>query len=262
MQADLHPLELGEDVVGKVERAVREDVALAAAQDPEGPEQLVRSRDLLGLAAQVVRVQPGHDAHVAGVVADRDDLVAERLRGAAHLDHGGLPVGRGRVDVEIAADVGQLEQIGRRIAGFDFAQLRWAVRVAQPLVDLDLRRRLRQLSQRGDVLRRSGRAHELRPEAAAPRGNDLDGVAVRGDTDDVLVVLLQNRDDLRQRLDAKYVRVSRAKLAATFENVVVAVVFNHDHWPVPVESHAVAARRASLEDRLPVNESAVKLLCT
>ena len=47
MQRELHPLELGEHVVGRVERAVGADVALDAAQHPERRELLVRGRDLL-----------------------------------------------------------------------------------------------------------------------------------------------------------------------------------------------------------------------
>src|SRR5206468_7494156 len=69
MDAGLHPVELREHVVGQVERAVAEDVALRAAQDPERRELLVRGCDLLALAAYVVRVEPRHDADRSGVVA-------------------------------------------------------------------------------------------------------------------------------------------------------------------------------------------------
>ena len=124
VEADLHPLELGEDVVREVERAVREDVALAAAEDPERRQHLVRGRDLLGLAPEVVGVEPRDDADVAGVVADRQVLVAERLRGAPHLLDGRLPVRGGRVDVEVAADVAELEQVGRRRRRVELAELR------------------------------------------------------------------------------------------------------------------------------------------
>ena len=124
VEADLHPLELGEHVVGEVERAVREDVALAAAQDPERREQLVRGGDLLALPADVVRVEPGDDPHVARVVADREVLVAESLGGAAHLLDGRLAVRGRRVRVQLAADVAELEQVGRRRRRVELAQLR------------------------------------------------------------------------------------------------------------------------------------------
>ena len=55
VDARLHPVELGEHVVGQVEPAVGQDVALDPAQDAERRERLVRRRDLLGLAADVVR---------------------------------------------------------------------------------------------------------------------------------------------------------------------------------------------------------------
>ena len=51
VQAQLHPVELGEDVVREVERAVGTDVALGAAQHAERRERLVRGSDLLPLAA-------------------------------------------------------------------------------------------------------------------------------------------------------------------------------------------------------------------
>src|SRR4051794_2902130 len=58
VHARLYPLELREDVVGKIEPSVGEDVALDPAQDPEWREQFVRSRNLLGLAADIVGGEP------------------------------------------------------------------------------------------------------------------------------------------------------------------------------------------------------------
>ena len=54
VHARLHPVELGQDVVGKIEPAVGEDVAFDPAQDAEGREERVGRRDLLGLPADVV----------------------------------------------------------------------------------------------------------------------------------------------------------------------------------------------------------------
>ncbi len=72
------PVELVQDVVGQIQRAVGKDVALDAAQDPERRERLVGRGDLLALAAHVVGGQAGHDADARRVVADGDVLVAER----------------------------------------------------------------------------------------------------------------------------------------------------------------------------------------
>ena len=62
-------------------------------------------------------------------------------------------------------------------------------------------RRFGQVSQRGDVLRRPGRAQQLGAEALPRGGDDLDGIALGRDTDDPLLVPLQHGDDLRQRVD-------------------------------------------------------------
>ena len=67
VDARLHPVELGEDVVGQIEPAVGQDVALDAAQDAERRERLVGGRDLLALAADVVRRSARGTAPTAGV---------------------------------------------------------------------------------------------------------------------------------------------------------------------------------------------------
>jgi hypothetical protein len=85
MDAGLHPIELGQHVVGKVEPPVGEDVALDAAQDAKRRQRLVRRRDLLGLAAHVVGVQATDGADGRRVVADRDVVVAALAGCAAHL---------------------------------------------------------------------------------------------------------------------------------------------------------------------------------
>ncbi len=203
VQADLHPLELGEDVIWKVEGAVREDVALAPAEDPERRERRVGGRDLLALPADVIGVEARDDTDVARVVANRQVLVAERLRSSAHLLDRRLAVGGRRVHMEVAADVRELEQVGRRIVCVDLAELRWPKRTADACVHMHLRGRIGQVAERGDVLRRAGRAHELGSEPIRLRRDHLDRVALGGDADDAPLVLFQHGHDLRQRLDVK-----------------------------------------------------------
>ena len=58
VDAGLDPVELGQHIVGEVEPAVGQDVALDAAQDAERGEALVRGGDLLALAADVVAGEP------------------------------------------------------------------------------------------------------------------------------------------------------------------------------------------------------------
>ena len=92
------------------------------------------------------------------------------------------------MDVEVAADVAELEQVGRRRRRVELAQLRRR------------QRRLRELSLSGDPLRRADRADELALPALGRRADDLDRVAVGGDADDAPLVALEHRDELRQRL--------------------------------------------------------------
>ncbi len=125
VQADLDPIQLGEHVVGKVERPVGEDVALDPAQDAEGCEALVDSGDLLGLTAHVVRFEPGYDADVRRVVADGEVVVAPRAGGVRHLLDRGLPVGPGRVAVEISSYVVELDEHVRGRPQRKLSQLGW-----------------------------------------------------------------------------------------------------------------------------------------
>jgi hypothetical protein len=75
VDARLHPVELGQDIVGKIEPTVGEDVAFDPAQDPERRQQVVGRRDLLGLPADVVGGEPADGADGRRVVADGDVLV-------------------------------------------------------------------------------------------------------------------------------------------------------------------------------------------
>ena len=82
VHARLDPVELGQDVVGKIEPTVGQDVALDPAQDAERGEELVGRRDLLRLAAHVVGGQPAHGSDSGRVIADRDVVVPAVAGGA------------------------------------------------------------------------------------------------------------------------------------------------------------------------------------
>jgi hypothetical protein len=203
VEADLHPFELVEDVVREVERAVGEDVALAAVEDAERRQPLVRRGDLLGLAADPVRVEPCDDADRLRVVADRQVFVAERARRLGHLEHRRLAVRGGRVHVQVAADVLEPDEVVRRLGHVRLAKLGRAERESEPPVDRLLRLRVGQQSERRDVLRRAGRAQELRPEALRRRGHELDRVSLRRDRHGAPLVLFEHRHDLGKALEAK-----------------------------------------------------------
>ncbi len=201
VQADLHPLELGEHLVGKVERAVREDVGLDPAQDPEGRELVVRRRDLLALAPHVVGVEAGHDADVARVVADRDVLVAEIAGRGPHLQHGRAPVRPRRVTVEVAADLGQLDEgWGVTRVGL-LAKLGWEPGQAERPVDLALVGRGGERLESLDVGSGPRGSQQLRAEAGRLGHEQLDRDAFDRDADGAPLGALDERDHRRQSLE-------------------------------------------------------------
>jgi hypothetical protein len=144
VHACLYPLELCEDVVGKVEPPVGEDVALDPAQDAKRGEQFVCRRDLLGLAADVVRGEAADGSHGGRVVADREVVVAALPGGAGHLLDAGPSVRPSRVAMEVAADVLQLDERRRLAAERLLAQLGWTPRKVERAVDRLLIRRVRE----------------------------------------------------------------------------------------------------------------------
>ena len=202
MERELHPVELGEHVVGEVERPVGADVALGAAQDAEGSEQLVRRRDLLALAAEVVRGQTRDDADVRRVVADREVLIAELLRGAGHLLDRGLPVRPRRMHVQIAADLGHLDERRRLAPEAVLAQLRRYPGQPELRVDGLLVDAFGKLAERGDVLRGAGGPHELGAVARGCRNRELQRNALDRDAERAALVPLHDGDDRRQRGEA------------------------------------------------------------
>ena len=204
VHAGLHPVELGEHVVGEVEPAVGQDVALDPAQDAERRQQLVGGRDLLALAADVVGREAADGADGRRVVADRDVLVAALARRAAHLLDARAAVRPRRVAVQVAADVGDLDERRRLAAERRLAQLGRAPGEAErarrpPASSGASGQRL----ERRDVRRRAGRAHQRGAEALGRGGDELDRHALDGHADRAPLVLLDHRDDLRQRGEAR-----------------------------------------------------------
>jgi hypothetical protein len=92
VDAGLYPVELGQDVIGKIEPPVGEDVALDPAQHAERCQQFVRGADLLCLPAHVVCGESPDGAHGGRVIADGEIVIAALLSGAGHLLDGRLAV--------------------------------------------------------------------------------------------------------------------------------------------------------------------------
>jgi hypothetical protein len=85
VHARLHPFQLRQDAIGKIEPTVGEDVALDPTQHAERRERLVGGGDLLALTPHVVRGEPGHRSHRRRVIADRQVVVATIASRPAHL---------------------------------------------------------------------------------------------------------------------------------------------------------------------------------
>ena len=201
VEAELHPVELCEHVVGQVEPSVPKDVDLDAAKHAERGEAVVGLLDLLALSAQRVGVEARDDTDVRRVVADREVLVAEVAGGGSHVEHRVAAVRPRRMAVEIAAHVVPLDE-SRRLAGEGcFAELGRAPGDAELGVHAGLVRRLGQRLERVDVRRSAGPPHQLRAEAAGLRKGErhrhaLDGHAERG-----AVGPFDDRHDLREPVE-------------------------------------------------------------
>ena len=249
-----HPVELLEDVVGDVELAVRADVHLDPLQDPEGRERLVERVDLLPLLLQPPVAQARR------VVAHREVLVPERLRGAGHLLDRRLPVRPGRVGVQVAAQVAALDEDrqltaarGGQLAAV-LAQLGRDVGVAEVGVELLLvggRELLAGLGVRDRVLRdREAAANRVlaqRDVVVLRAGEVLQQVAVRLRRDDAQVEpepVVRDHGRLRVALrdDAGDV-VARGEVL----DQRGGIGRGRDHVEV-AEGLAAAARRARLGD--------------
>ena len=200
VDARLHPVELGQQVVGQVERTVAADVALGAAQEAERRELLVGGRDLLGLAAHAVGVEAGDGADADRVVADRQVLVAALARGPAHLQDRRPAVRPGRVAVQVAADLRHLDEL-RDLGRAGLAQLGRDERQAERGEDALLVGRVGQRLVRGDPLRRAGRADELGAEARRLGDDQLDRHALDRHAERATIAALDDGHDLRQRLE-------------------------------------------------------------
>ena len=126
-----HNVELRQHFVVEVEAAVLEDVHFNARQDAEAVELLARLADAPRVGQGALFVHAVGDGDGFGVVGDGDVFVAARARRCRHLFDGVLAVAFGGVHLEVAADVGQLNQARQAPPGgrFHFAgafpQLGW-----------------------------------------------------------------------------------------------------------------------------------------
>ena len=107
-----HPVELAQQLVLVVERAVGQDVDLAAREQLDPLHARVGLAHELDLAAQLLRRDVVAEAVAGRVVGDRQVLVSAGARRQRHLLDRVVAVGGDRVAVQVAADVRQLDQPG------------------------------------------------------------------------------------------------------------------------------------------------------
>ena len=225
VDARLHPVELGEDRVGQVEPAVREDVALGAAQDAERRERLVRVGDLERLAAQVVRGQAAHgaDRRACGR-RSRGTRSRARSRRSAIASTLALPSDQVVWQCRSPRICRELDERRRLAAERRLAKLGRAERDPERAVDALLVGRVRQRLERGDVLGRAGRADELGAEPCRLGDHELDRDALDGDA---------------VARGARHARAPRRSPAATRTR----------RAPAPASSAATTTANRSLESR-------------
>jgi hypothetical protein len=101
-----HDIELAQQVVPLIERAVLEDVDLDAGQDAERGELGVQPADELELRAQQLGGQPGGHGQPRRVVGERDPLVTDVAGRLGHLLGRAAAVGPVRVRVAVPAQRG------------------------------------------------------------------------------------------------------------------------------------------------------------
>ena len=104
------PVQPRQQVVVVVRRAVGQDVRLGAGEDLDALDARVGLGDALDLALELVGRDVVAEAVRRRVVGDRDVLIAAVARRERHLLDRGVPVGRGRVHVQVAADVVERDQ--------------------------------------------------------------------------------------------------------------------------------------------------------
>ena len=104
--------------------------------------------------------------------------------------------------MQVAAHVAELEQAGRLSAERPFAQLGRDEREPEAAIDAFLVGRCRQRLEAGHVLGRAGRAQELGAEPGRLGDDQLDGHALDRHAERPPRRPLDDRDDLRQRLES------------------------------------------------------------
>jgi len=109
-----HDIELREDRVAVVERAVLQDVDLDAGEDAERRQQLVEPGHVGQLLRQTLGTEAVGDGEPRRVIGEHHVLVPQRNRRAGHRLDGGAAVAPPAVHVQIGSQGVAVGGAGRR----------------------------------------------------------------------------------------------------------------------------------------------------
>src|SRR5579871_379376 len=136
---DVH---LGEGGVVEVELAFSENVDLDAGENADAPLHLsVDLADALDVSEGALVVHAVGHGEIFAVVGDGDVFQATGKSGLGHLADGVSTVGFGRVHVQVAVNVGEGDELRKRLGGGGFkfagvfAQLGWDVVEVKGAID-------------------------------------------------------------------------------------------------------------------------------
>ena len=108
-----HVIKTVEQVVGIVERAIGQDVALGSLEEAKlAAERLVERIDFRPLLVDPLDGKPPGVSRGPRVIGDPEVLHAPGLRGLGHFGQGGAAVAIVGMAVKRAGQVGQLDQVG------------------------------------------------------------------------------------------------------------------------------------------------------
>ena len=118
MHAGDDDLHLRQHLIVQIQSAVGQNIHLDAGEDADAALHLaVHRADALDVFERPLLIQAVGHGQVFRVVGDGDVLVAASQRGLSHLADGVVSVGGIGVHVQVAAQVGLLNEPGQRVAG-------------------------------------------------------------------------------------------------------------------------------------------------
>src|SRR5262245_1490016 len=107
-----HKIELREQLIRIIKRAVLPDVDFGARENTDIGEPEVKRAAFIGMFYEIFIGKTSRHAQGLGMIGDRKVLVTTLPRSFHHFFSGVLSVGPSRMHVKIAADVLKLDNVG------------------------------------------------------------------------------------------------------------------------------------------------------